>query len=249
MSAPGPGTFRSLATAPESVVDGILADPPAVHEMSADGASPLGVWSTERECYLLLAELGAGARTLETGLGISTAVLAAVGAHHTCITPGSAEVERLREYCDRRGIDTGRVRFEVDFSDVVLPALGNDVELDLVLIDGGHGFPVPAIDWFYAASKLVTGGTVILDDIHLPAVLQLCQYLDADPAWTAGPRSGKWAAYQRVRGGPMRQDHYEQSFLRPPPTGKAARAARAVTRAGDLYRSTRAALARARPRR
>ena len=32
-----------------------------------------------------------------------------------------------------------------------------DRPLDVVFVDGGHGFPVPMIDWFYGAGRLRRG--------------------------------------------------------------------------------------------
>lgn len=78
---------------PESrlaLVDRLLAEPPAIHAMEPGDDPQMGVWSTDRDCYLLLAETaGPGSCTLETGSGLSTVLLAAVGAHHTCVTPAT----------------------------------------------------------------------------------------------------------------------------------------------------------------
>ena len=45
--------------------------------------------------------------------------------------------------------------------------------LDFVLIDGGHGFPTPMLDWFYGAGRLRRGGVAVFDDVQLPAVAML----------------------------------------------------------------------------
>ena len=62
------------------MVERLLADPPRVHE-ELNAPADLGVWLTERECYEFIADrVRAGARTLETGLGVSTALFLALGA-------------------------------------------------------------------------------------------------------------------------------------------------------------------------
>src|SRR5205807_161985 len=61
-----------------AVVERLLADPPRVHE-ELHAPPDVGVWLTERECYELIADrVTPGARTLETGLGVSTALFLAV---------------------------------------------------------------------------------------------------------------------------------------------------------------------------
>jgi hypothetical protein len=64
----------------------------------------------------------------------------------------------------------------------VLPALESG-PLDLILIDGGHGFPTPYIDWFYTAGKLKRGGFLILDDVGLWSCQILRDFLIEQPHW------------------------------------------------------------------
>ena len=79
-------------------------------------------------------------RTLETGAGVSTVLFALKGAEHTCVTCTRDEVDAITRYCSSRGISLERTRFHVDKSTRVLPSLTLP-DLDVVLIDGGHGFP------------------------------------------------------------------------------------------------------------
>jgi predicted O-methyltransferase YrrM len=121
-------------------------------------------------------------RTLETGAGLSTVVFALRGAEHVCVTPAAGEVARIGAWCAAHGIDLGRVRFEVARSEAVLPRLDLP-ELDLVLIDGGHGFPTPFVDWCYTAERLRVGGLLIVDDIHLWTGAVLRDFLAEEPGW------------------------------------------------------------------
>jgi predicted O-methyltransferase YrrM len=178
----------------------------------------VGVWSTDRDCYLLIADnAGPGAHTLETGSGLSTILLAALGARHICVTPARIEVDRVLAYCHEHSIDTASLTFEIGCSDDVLPRLSGEEQLDLVFIDGNHGYPTPVIDWYYAGSRLRPGGLLVIDDVALPAVAQLCAFVDRDPRWALQHRTQKWVAYRRVTAGGLRQDWYEQPFYRPPP--------------------------------
>jgi predicted O-methyltransferase YrrM len=193
------------------IVDRLLADPPVVHVMDDAPQPTMGVWSTDRDCYEFLARhCPPAARTLETGTGLSTALFAAFGAEHVAVTPQAYEVENVLAYCKRKGIAADRVTYELGGSHEVLPRL--EGELDLVFIDGGHGFPVPMIDWFYAAGRLRQHGLVVLDDVALPAVAALTQYLDSDPRWPLVHRTDKWAAYRRASSDPVAEDWYVQPF-------------------------------------
>lgn len=198
----------------QAVVDRILADPPVVHPMAAGADAEMGVWSTDEACYRFIAERCApGTRTLETGSGLSTVLLAALGAEHICCTAGQEEADRILDHCRTRGIDAGGLRFEVGSSSATLPPLeAAGLERDLVLIDGSHAFPLPMVDWFYGAGLLVAGGTLVVDDVDLPAVRVLTRFLDQDPRWVALAGSSKWRAWRRERGGTLSEDWTEQPF-------------------------------------
>src|ERR671913_577698 len=55
--------------------------------------------------------------------------------------------------------------------------------LDLVLIDGAHGFPFPALDWYLTAAHLRVGGLVVLDDAYLPSVHVVVRFLRSSSSW------------------------------------------------------------------
>jgi hypothetical protein len=196
-----------------AIVDQLLADPPVVHSM--DAAGTLGVWSTEPDCYRFIADhCSEGAATLETGAGLSTILFAALRTRHSCVTPLQAEVDRVLEYCRSRSISTDLVRFCVERSDQALPTLDTP-DLDLVLIDGGHGFPMAMIDFFYAGGRLGRGGVLILDDVELPAVRLVADFCDLDEQWKQLTRTSKWGAWERRSVGPLLDDHFDQPFLTP----------------------------------
>jgi len=200
----------------DDLVDRLLADPPLVHRSSATASFGSHVWATEDGCYRFLASaVGAGDRTLETGLGVSTAIFAARGAAHTCVVPHREQVDLLRAYCEQKGIALDRVEFSVGWSEQVLPTLERS-ELDLVFIDGGHGFPTPMIDWFYGAGRLRSHGTVVIDDLQCPAVEMLTGVLRSDARWAPIGGTAKWAAFERLSAGPLREEWIDQPHLSAP---------------------------------
>ena len=124
-----------------------------------------------------------GLATLETGAGSSTIVFAARGADHTAVTPDAAEESRIRAAARELAIDDAKVRFLIGSSHEVLPDWDGGA-LDLVLIDGAHGFPYPILDWWHLAPKLRVGGRIVLDDAYMPAVGTLVDALRASRSWT-----------------------------------------------------------------
>jgi hypothetical protein len=152
-------------------------DPPGLH---AGGSEYWGLaWDA---LAWLEREVRPGLATLETGSGASTLVFAAGGAEHESVTPAADEEERFRAECDRRGIDGSRVSFRIGLSHDVLPAL-EQRQLDLVLIDGAHGFPYPVLDWWLVAPRVKIGGRVLIDDAYMPPVRALVDALRAQPQW------------------------------------------------------------------
>jgi hypothetical protein len=193
----------------KALIQRVLQDPPPVHSTSATG-----VWSTSTSAYELMAEhCGPGSRTLETGLGVSTVLFAGWGTEHTCVVHRQQEVYHVRKHMDRLGIADGHVQFHVGSSDIVLPNL-DLADVDLVLIDGSHAFPLPIIDWYYAAGALKRGGVLVLDDTHMEAVrLGLTTFLAKDPRWATIAKTLKWRAYRRLSQGPLSDVQEEQGFL------------------------------------
>ena len=187
----------------------VMNDPPSVH----DGA-PGGVWKSSGSAYEFIARnLPGNAVTVETGLGVSTVLFRHWSRHHVCVVGSAEQVERLHAYFTSRGLDADNVLFKVGSSDVVLPTL-DTANVDLFLIDGGHGFPHPAIDWSYGSLRLADGGIVIVDDIQLPSVKDyLIDFLDKDPRWKRLDGDYKWRAYQKMGDFSVREEWTEQSFL------------------------------------
>jgi len=152
----------------------------------------------------VLAFLGAhlkpGMKTLETGAGRSTMVFAKAGCEHHAVTPSASEIAAIRASADREGVGLSAVSFHEGFSQDVLPRLaGPEEDLDLVFIDGGHGFPVPAVDFIYTAPRLKVGGTMLIDDVDLWTGDMIVQVLKRDPAWAfEGLLNGRTARFRKA---------------------------------------------------
>lgn len=150
--------------------------------------------------------------TLETGGGLSTILFTMKGARHVCIVPDPEQIARIREFCERHGISTGGLTFIPEMSEVAVPAL-KDVELDLILIDGRHGFPAPFIDWYYTVTKLKNGGCVIVDDTQLWTGDVLKKFLLQEPEWKLEKDFPRSAVFKKIADYDPSREWTEQPFV------------------------------------
>jgi precorrin-6B methylase 2 len=160
------------------IVDRVLSDRPSFH---------LGGtvrWDTLTDTLRLIEQsVHDGDQTMEIGCGVSTVVFAACGARHTVISPDPGEHERVREYCERSGVDVSQVVFLTGFSDDLLPAMCRERTFDVIFIDGAHSFPYPEVDWHYSTKALNLGGLLVMDDVPVPAVAPLLRHMNVEPNW------------------------------------------------------------------
>lgn len=161
-------------------LDQLLAHPPLVHR---DGTGEVTSWQLPDDVLRYMAEaVRPGDATLETGEGLSTIVMAMSGARHTCVSPNVEALSLIQEYCSSNGISFDGVSVLQGMSQEVLPA-AELPPLDLVLIDGCHGFPSPMIDWFYTAQVLKPGGRMVIDDMQLASCRLVADFLRTEPGW------------------------------------------------------------------
>jgi hypothetical protein len=148
--------------------------------------------------------------SLETGLGASTIVFTAQQSRHFCITPAADEIERITDFFHANGVDCDHVTFEPDYSEFALPRMDLP-QLDVVLIDGRHGFPAPMLDWYYTGKYLKVGGALIVDDVDLWPVQQLIEYLSSSPSWSVDRIFSRTIAYRRLAAGDERAEWTDQA--------------------------------------
>lgn len=75
------------------------------------------------------------------------------------------------DWMQENKVKTSGNEFFPQYSQRVLPEItgNNKLEkaLDMMLIDGGHAFPSPSIDWYYLADTVKEGGYLVVDDTQL----------------------------------------------------------------------------------
>ncbi|NEO40505.1 MAG: class I SAM-dependent methyltransferase [Moorea sp. SIOASIH] len=158
----------------------LLKNPPQFYTNSSGNFQEVKL--SDDILYFLDEQVTENSKTLETGAGCSTILFAIKSSHHTCIVPKQQEVNRIKDYCHKHNISTEKIDFKVDGSQNVLPYLNTD-DLDCILIDGSHAFPIPFIDWQYTHKNLKVGGKLIIDDTQIWTGEVLKKFLISEPEW------------------------------------------------------------------
>jgi predicted O-methyltransferase YrrM len=192
-------------------LDDLLRAKPQFHQ---DASGNPYSWQVSRNVLSFIdRHVSKGSRTLEVGAGVSTVLFALKGAIHLCVVPFEEETVRIKAFCREHDISTDTVTFKIDRSDRCLPQL-QLADLDLVLIDGGHGFPIPFLDWHYTAEGLRVGGLLIIDDTQLWTGHTLKMFLMDEPEWMLevdyAPRS---VVFRKVKEGCVGKHESSQPYV------------------------------------
>src|SRR5438067_155932 len=136
--------------------------------------------------------------TAETGCGGSTIVLSHVSERHTAFAIDGKDrtIVELRTHSDLRGENVMFVEGETRDT---LPGYGFAGELDLVLLDGPHAYPLPQLEFAYLFPRLRAGGWLVLDDIQIPSVYELFRFLRKESAVALEEIAVRTAFFRRVR--------------------------------------------------
>ena len=117
----------------------------------------------------------------ETGTGKSTLLLSHLSARHTVFTvDDSGAGDSLTVVRDSPLLRREVVEFVVGPTQRTLPRHAFAHPLDLVMIDGPHGFPFAQLEYYFFYPQLAPGALLIVDDIHIRAVNDLFRVLRAD---------------------------------------------------------------------
>lgn len=81
---------------------------------------------------------------------------------------------------------------------LTLPAYKDHAEYDLVLIDGPHGFPFPDLEYYFFYPHLKTNGLLVLDDIHIPTISRLADFISEDSMFERIEFIGTTAVFRRT---------------------------------------------------
>ena len=133
----------------------------------------------------------------ETGSGASTLLFSHLSEHHTvfALDDNSGSVVNVRRSPLLR---VERVTFVEGPTQQTLPLHRFTEKLQLVLIDGPHAYPFPDLEYYLLYPHLDTGALLILDDIHIPSVHNLFDFLRADAMFDLVEVVGSTAFFRRT---------------------------------------------------
>lgn len=169
---------------------------------------------------------------LETGAGCSTIAFLFLDPDRVISVAPSADLfARIRSYCEAQGIATFALDSRVGFSEWVLPALAQPSDalpwVDFALIDGGHGWPTPFVDFFFANHMLRRGGYIMVDNVQLHSVKELARLLGQQPGFELALDLGKSLVFRKTTADRSLPDWNGQPYI--------VQCSAAIGRSGDPF--------------
>jgi predicted O-methyltransferase YrrM len=180
------------ATAYDALVREIDALPSDWHGAGTCGPAPLRAiahWAHSRRIR----------RSAETGTGKSTLLLSHVSADHTVFAIDDTGVsESFKNVRESPLLRRDAVTFVVGPTQQTLPRHEFGAEpLQLVLIDGPHGYPFPELEYYFFLPHLDEGALLILDDVHIPTIFRLFAFLREEAMFDLVGRVATTAFFRR----------------------------------------------------
>ncbi len=117
--------------------------------------------------------------SVETGSGASTLLFSHLSERHTVFAKddGNGSIQHIRRSSLLRA---NVVTFVEGPTQATLPHYRFTEKLQLVLIDGPHGYPFPDLEYYFLYPHLEPGALLIIDDIHIRTVHHLFNFLRRD---------------------------------------------------------------------
>jgi hypothetical protein len=117
--------------------------------------------------------------SVETGSGASTLLFSHVSEDHTvfAVDAGTGSVRSIQVSPLLR---REAVTFVEGPTQVTLPRHTFAHRLQLALIDGPHGYPFPDLEYYYLYPHLDPDALLIVDDIQIPTITNLFDFISAD---------------------------------------------------------------------
>lgn len=138
-----------------------------------------------------------GARiSAETGCGLSTLVLSNLSERHTSFT--LSQGNSLANTRNHPSFRDSSVEFVTGPTQETLRNRQFDGQLDFVLIDGPHAYPFPELEYYFFYPHVRPGGILVIDDVHIPTVQNMHDFLQDDDMWMHLEDIGYTAFFERT---------------------------------------------------
>jgi hypothetical protein len=117
--------------------------------------------------------------SMETGTGKTTLLLSHLSRGHKVFAK-DGEDRSLTKVRDAPLLNVDTVKFIEGPTQATLPRYVFDRKLQFALIDGPHGYPFPDLEYYFIYPHLETGGLLLIDDIQIPTIRHLFNFLKED---------------------------------------------------------------------
>jgi hypothetical protein len=121
-------------------------------------------------------------RSIETGSGKTTLLLSHLSEHHTVFAVDAGNSVTVVRDSDL--LDHSHIHFVEGPSQRTLLAHQFTELLDFVLLDGPHGYPFPELEYWAIYRHIKMGGILAIDDVHIPTIGRLFEFLCEDPMFS-----------------------------------------------------------------
>jgi hypothetical protein len=117
--------------------------------------------------------------SVETGSGASTLLLSHISHDHVvfALDGGNRSVEATAASPLLR---RETVTFVDGPTQLTVPRHAFTAPLQFVLIDGPHAYPFPDLEYYHLYPHIEAGGLLVIDDIHIPTIANLFDFLSVD---------------------------------------------------------------------
>jgi hypothetical protein len=134
----------------------------------------------------------------ETGCGGSTIVFSHLSKNHTAfaIEGPDRTITGLTEHSDFR---PNTVAFVEGETKRTVPLHHFADRFDLVLLDGPHAYPLPQLEFAYLFPQIREGGWIVLDDIQIPSVYELFQFMRMESSMVLEEVAVRTAFFRKIR--------------------------------------------------
>jgi len=122
--------------------------------------------------------IGTLRRSVETGSGKSTLLFSHLSSsHHVFAVDDGSSISQVRQSPLFR---SENVTFIEGPTQITLPQHRFPQKLQLVLIDGPHGYPFPDLEYYYFYPVIEPGGLLLVDDLPIPSIGRMFEIIKAD---------------------------------------------------------------------
>ena len=120
--------------------------------------------------------------SVETGCGKSTIFFSNFSKRHVafCLDDRSFAASSVGYFANCPASVPGAVQFVFGPTQRTLPTFAFDKKIDVVFIDGPHGYPFPDLEYYFLYPHLRPGGHLIIDDIQIPSISRMADILAED---------------------------------------------------------------------